>query len=177
LCLLVAGWDGNTIPLAVVPLFAGMPKRGTLTPHFAIPMTWDGEQTGQLSQISHKSVAQSLIALHLDAYESRLWILSAGKVLHLWDARRLAKLGHWALPSDIENGKFDGRAMCLDSTFRLVIVGEDASGPRLVRTMLAFSNISNAARREHSQDPKVAGKLSAPYDVSVHSKSKAFLRN
>jgi hypothetical protein len=173
-CLVVTGWDGNTIPLAVAPLFSGMPKRGPLAPYFAIPMTWGVEQNGQSA--SQNLADQQLISLHLESYGSRLWLL-AGSDVHLWDVQKLMKLGKWAIHSDIDLTKFLSRAMCLDSAFRLTVVGETALGPRLVRAMFPFSADSPATRMEYSQEPKVISEKFTPIEVSMRPQNKAFLRD
>jgi hypothetical protein len=119
-CLFLAGWDGNTIPLALVPLVKGHPKAGAITPYFDIPVDL--------------GIPPSLTALRMEAQGTRLWALSSSRTLYAWDVQQPVAIGKWS--AMFEDSQFYAVAMCEDGFQNLMVVGVTESGPELARTNL-----------------------------------------
>lgn len=149
-CLLLAGWDGESVPVAVLRLPGGpgtAPEAGSIRPRFDIPMpATDTNATGLTASTSGlcadpdqecEQEDGERVALHLEPKRGRLWALVDGGELRAWELLRPRSLGSWrpSWPKQVKD--FQGAALCHQDGSGLLVVGRGASsGPSLLRAEL-----------------------------------------
>lgn len=143
-CLLLAGWDGSRLPVAVLP----WPSAGaTVSPIVDAPLTLPGRQVRPRGARDAQSPSTATCAaegstvqvksLSLEASALRLWALQ-GQDLWGWDLLHGRVLGRWTLP-DFRRG-FEATAICAGSGAtrrpRLMLAGriidDGRPGPELL---------------------------------------------
>jgi len=132
-CLLLVGWDGSRIPLAVVPLAAGPlhppEPMEAITSRLDIPLL--GPRTGA------PDAMDDVVALHVEAPAGRLWAVLAGERLQAWDLLGPRSLGRWhmRLPASVDSN-FGITAVCGGNDGTLWVAGTSEQGePRLLRAV------------------------------------------
>lgn len=119
-CLLIVGWDGTALPVAVVPLPHGPgrpPRPGQLVrPCLDAPLA------------AHDA-AGGVLAVHLQPRQGRLWALLANGDLLAWDIFQGRRIGRWT-------------PLWPTSSFRPAALSEDTAGSLLV---IGRSEIAPAA--------------------------------
>jgi len=125
-CLLLAGWDGESLPVAVVPLSSGpsmLPSEGAAVSAYV---------DAPLAQLVSRATVS---ALHLSAGGRRLWAVLFGGHLQAWDLHALQVLGLWGLLGPTQAGEMDPVALCEDpSSGRLMLAAVGAAGgPQLLQ--------------------------------------------
>mmetsp|Transcript_67467 Transcript_67467/g.181535 ORF Transcript_67467/g.181535 Transcript_67467/m.181535 type:complete len:246 (+) Transcript_67467:1-738(+) len=91
-CILLAGWDNTTFPVAALPLPHG-PGRpppagvtaGVLAPAAAVP-------------VNVQARGSAVVALHIEALTGRLWAVWANGELQAWDLLGSRSVGIWRPP-------------------------------------------------------------------------------
>lgn len=138
-CLVLAGWDGTMLPVAVLPLpLSGLlPSRGHLVqPSVDVPLYPIGERL-------------EIVALHFAPESGRLWAIKAGNEVQAWDLLKSRSLGRLKLQWPYGDGVggaaagFQPAAVCED-TWRGVLVAVGRSGiggPTLLRARLPLEII------------------------------------
>jgi len=76
-CLLLAGWDGEMLPVAAVPLPDGSSLRPPVAGMRIMPCLD--------APLSLSPLSEEVVALHLDPRRGRLWALLSGGELESWD--------------------------------------------------------------------------------------------
>lgn len=148
-CLLLVGWDGERLPVAVVPLPRGpteAPSVGTtivsdfdapLLPRRSDGTCVSGREGACRSAGADDEVAtmpEEVLSMHVEPSRTRLWALLAGGELQAWDLASPRSLGRWPLYSS-QTGDFRATAVCEgDSSQGLLVTGaSDLGGPELFR--------------------------------------------
>eukprot|EP00403_Amphidinium_massartii_P003517 CAMPEP_0178375006 /NCGR_PEP_ID=MMETSP0689_2-20121128/2665_1 /TAXON_ID=160604 /ORGANISM="Amphidinium massartii, Strain CS-259" /LENGTH=1208 /DNA_ID=CAMNT_0019994985 /DNA_START=84 /DNA_END=3710 /DNA_ORIENTATION=+ len=149
-CFIFAGWDGEMLPVAVMPLTgnssdtaAGVfPAGSELLPSLDVPLPASESRKG-------------IVALHIEPETARLWALLKGGVLMAWDLVRLRALGRWRLHWRAHSDTFHPVAFCGNAEDGFFAVGRsDHVGPLLMRSagspsrledILAHGSASDAA--------------------------------
>eukprot|EP00434_Breviolum_minutum_P036515 symbB.v1.2.032357.t1/scaffold3874.1/size48982/2 len=118
-CLLLAGWDGQSIPIAAVPLLGGVSKPPTLSvrPGLDAPLKEDAKGT---------------VALHLDSYGQLVALLSTGYI-EAWDLFASRSLGRWR-PQWPQS--FHPVGFCQDENVGFLVIGHntDRGGASISRS-------------------------------------------
>jgi hypothetical protein len=133
-CLMLAGWDGDMLPIAVVPL----PERGMVpAAGVLVRPSLDAPLRGDKSTESGKKERQ-IVTMHLEARSGRLWAIKGDGKLEMWDLLRSQSLGSSKLPKPSGAVNFKPAALCASSeSSRLYVVGRsDTAGPTLFSTPL-----------------------------------------
>lgn len=95
-CLLLAGWDNTTFPLAALPLPHGpgrppaLPTTAAVRGAFVLPPS----ATVPVGVADRGTV---VTAVYLEASEGRLWALWASGDMQAWDLHAAHSIGHWSL--------------------------------------------------------------------------------
>lgn len=124
-CLLVAGWDGELLPVAAVPLPRGPgrpPAPGQrLSPAFDAPLPPAEAEKG-------------IVALHVEPRRGRLWALLASGVLEAWDLIGARSLGHRRLRWPPGTAGFRATALCEDVARGVLLAAgrSELAGPLLL---------------------------------------------
>jgi len=130
-CLVLAGWDGELLPVAVVPLPGGPgspPRAGSVVrPGLDVPLAPGRAYLGGTR------------ALHFEPRSGRLWALLPGGEIEAWELLSTRPLGHWPSPRwPAASSAASVVALCAHAAggelFALARGG--ASGPRLLRARL-----------------------------------------
>eukprot|EP00440_Ansanella_granifera_P016294 gb/GFBE01017701.1/.p1 GENE.gb/GFBE01017701.1/~~gb/GFBE01017701.1/.p1 ORF type:complete len:1000 (+),score=194.91 gb/GFBE01017701.1/:1-3000(+) len=150
-CLLLAGWDGQRIPLAAVQLpkdlvnlSSAVPSAGlVVSPRVDAPLR--SRQRSEQEGVACPDVLQDVLALHLTPHESggRLWALLPDGHVQAWEVSTLRTVGQWFLSwtgasTGTDKGNdFEALAICETSGRSLLLAGLDqARRPQLLRTEL-----------------------------------------
>lgn len=161
-CILFAGWDGESLPVAAVPLPGWpslLPPLGALVaaraeaPLAPLPRAERcraGSARGAASQVGTCALAaggsrgSEVVALNLGP-TGRLWAVLQGGRLQAWDLSQLRSIGHWRLRGPGAEGSDGGEvetnaaaavAVCEDAKGgRLLVVGRGAVGPELLEAV------------------------------------------
>jgi len=124
-CLLLAGWDGERIPVAAVALPGRpgeLPAAGSrIQPRFDAPL-------------SPRDVEQGLTSLHLEPESGRLWAIMGGGDLQAWDLLAPRSLGRWR--PFASRKLFHPSALCEAENSLFVVGRTDAVGPTILRANL-----------------------------------------
>lgn len=127
-CLLLAGWDGSSIPLATLALDdeSGLPSSGAMVrPSLDAP-------------IDDQGLEKNVVSLSMD-HAGMLSVLFAQGRLEMWNLFTSQHLGSWVLKWDSGKDDFKPAAICSNGTEALFTVGRSAKkGPVLLRTELRF---------------------------------------
>lgn len=107
-CLLLAGWDGQSIPIAAVPLLHGVSKPPThsVRPGLDAPL---------------KEETKGTVALHLNSHGQLIALLSTGYI-EAWDLFASRSLGRWR-PQWPES--FQPVGFCQDANVGFLVIGHD----------------------------------------------------
>lgn len=143
-CLLLAGWDGLRVPLAVLPLpdGPGAPPAaaGSIVLRADAPLTLRGSSTCSSRHVPAPAEeaadeADEVLALSLEPASGRLWALLAGSDIQAWEVLRLRSLGRWRLELPGKGSGFSATALCEDpGSGALYVAGSGGlEGPELVR--------------------------------------------
>lgn len=162
-CLVLAGWDGELLPVAVVPLVDGPsepPRRGSVVrPAVDIPLPPTDVQKGGPT------------ALHIEARTGRLWVMLPSKAIHLWELSSSRLLGQFAMRCRVDSpmalcvDTSDPMALCVDASGAVLFVlarSGSASGPRLLRTLISgnpgdLDSSIQSAVQDQGTEPMVFG--------------------
>eukprot|EP00927_Polykrikos_kofoidii_P029109 TRINITY_DN25220_c0_g1_i1.p1 TRINITY_DN25220_c0_g1~~TRINITY_DN25220_c0_g1_i1.p1 ORF type:complete len:1284 (+),score=182.52 TRINITY_DN25220_c0_g1_i1:164-4015(+) len=134
-CLILAGWDGELLPVAAVPLLGE-----SVQPPLANTWIWplfDAPLYGN-------DADQGILALHMETHRGRLWALvphvggiARGVDLEAWDVPGLRRLGRRRIRFPLGFAGFRPVALCEDEVLGLLAVGRsDSTGPALLRAAL-----------------------------------------
>lgn len=145
-CLLLAGWDGARLPVAVVPLQAGrLPRRGLVSPAFAIRLPGSAQRKCEASSSCSHWTRSEISAIHLDSARYSLLALQDGR-LHTWDLLRPGRVKTLQPALPAAWGTWRASGLCVRQSVaeesELVVVGSSSRGPRLLRTLLRFEQPS-----------------------------------
>jgi len=128
-CLLLAGWDGSSVPIATVALDvrSGLPRRGAVVrPSLDVPMDFED------------SSETSIIALDMER-GGRLSVLFKGGKLEMWSLFTSRHLGSWEIKWEFGRDDLKPTAICSNGTDAVFAVGRSIRlGPVLLRTELQF---------------------------------------
>lgn len=137
-CLLLAGWDGERLPVAVLRLPRGPsapPAAGTIQPIFDAPLRLlRGMPGGPSSEMLPAKVGErDVVALHVEGRRGRMWVLLAAGELQGWDLLASTTLGRWHPSWPLSSGGFQATALCEDASGRgLLVLGRSPEdGPQL----------------------------------------------
>lgn len=119
-CLVLAGWDGQRLSVAAVPLADGLglpPLVGSrVRPRMEVPL-------------GRGEVRQSFTALYVEPASLRLWALTATGFIVAWDLLVPRSLGRWQPKWARGDGTTFPVALCESSASgRIFLAGRDASG-------------------------------------------------
>lgn len=125
-CILLAGWDGELLPIAALRLPVGpvrLPPEGTrVSPIFDAPFAI-ADPAG-------------VAALHVEPRRGRLWAALSDGDLEAWDLLEFSALGRYSSqwPAQV---KLRPLALCEDESRGLLVLGRsDGAGPALFRADL-----------------------------------------
>jgi len=114
-CLMLAGWDRDRIPVAVVPLQRGpssLPNVGTtITPSFDAPIQLLRGVPGRHAALPHTNSIE-VLSLHIHAKTGRLWALFKDDLVQGWDLLQVKTLGRWRLDRAMFQADFQLAAVC-----------------------------------------------------------------
>eukprot|EP00929_Paragymnodinium_shiwhaense_P069127 TRINITY_DN34867_c0_g1_i1.p1 TRINITY_DN34867_c0_g1~~TRINITY_DN34867_c0_g1_i1.p1 ORF type:complete len:1311 (-),score=224.56 TRINITY_DN34867_c0_g1_i1:43-3975(-) len=116
-CMLLAGWDGAMLPVALIPLPDGADGEGTESPlEFRLPEDGSALRPAFDVPLQEGDVERGLLALHLEPQSGRLWALIRGVVgaeLEGWDLHRFRSLGRRKVRWPVGVGaRFSPAAFC-----------------------------------------------------------------
>merc|ERR1712151_728454 len=137
-CLILVGWDGHRLPVAVLPLPDGSlqpPSSGSLIrPSFDAPVRLLRSMPGREILRRYKK-ASEVISLDVDPKNGYLWVLSRDGLVQGWDLLKSSGLGLWQVSWPSSAAHFQPAAMCADHEGTgLVVVGRSGSdGPQVLR--------------------------------------------
>jgi len=113
-CHLLAAWDGQRLPIAVVPLssgLGGLPSSDTLVrPTLDVPINATGAERG-------------VLAVDVEAQRGRLSVLTGDMRLEMWDLFKFQRLGSWRLDWPASAGRFKPAALCGSTEDGLLFLG------------------------------------------------------
>lgn len=140
-CLLLAGWDGNMIPVAAIPL-----SHGSDSP----PAVGAVIRPGLDAPFHRSDAKQAVVAMHLQPTHGRLWaVLSTGEV-EAWNLLAAYSYGRWR-PSwpGTASQRFRPVALCEDFHSNIVAIGNGRydGEAMLVRARLPLSLRSDVTNK------------------------------
>jgi len=128
-CLMLAGWDGEMLPISVLPL----PDASSLMPSAGMRV-----RPSLDAPLLPKDAKEGLQVLHMEGTNGRLWAIKANGELEAWDILRSQSFGHLKMQWPTEFGIFRPTGLCEDvNDGQLLAVGRsDSQGPLLFRASL-----------------------------------------
>eukprot|EP00913_Durusdinium_trenchii_P016736 g15732.t1 len=128
-CLLLAGWDGSRLPVAILRWPVEGPWKA-VSPIFDVPLKIGNRKkaTPGEAQVCQAQEKRQVLSMSLEPQALRLWAL-AGQELWGWDLLSGRVLGHWPLP-DFQRD-FEPTALCAGARAsrhpRLMLAGRIAA--------------------------------------------------
>lgn len=150
-CLLLAGWDGQMLVVAVVPSEAGPgslpPRSAAVRPTLDVQLDVDdpdvvGSASGRRGAGLPASGAarqplqpMAPVALSFEPRSGRLWALLEGGSLEVWDLYLARHLGGWRPRWTVAAGTpFEPLALCDGGDAGVFVAGRCSTGPMLLHT-------------------------------------------
>lgn len=128
-CLVFVGWDGESLPVAVLPLWSdslqAVAGDHRLVPRLSVP-------------VSEAARREGIAALHLSAHQGRLWALLASGRFEAWDLFSSTSLGSLKPQWPVNFKTFQVAGLHEDVSGVLFAVGwSELIGPLLFRAYVA----------------------------------------
>jgi len=125
LCLLLAGWDGQRLPVAAVPLSSWASTTSQPLPMAAevVVPRFEAPVDGFVESSRDMESATSPTSLHISAESGRLWAVFPEGHVQAWDLFGARRLGSWWPQWPLR-----GAAVC-EAGGRLLLAGLDDEGP------------------------------------------------
>eukprot|EP00928_Gymnodinium_smaydae_P033869 TRINITY_DN2413_c0_g2_i3.p1 TRINITY_DN2413_c0_g2~~TRINITY_DN2413_c0_g2_i3.p1 ORF type:complete len:985 (-),score=134.72 TRINITY_DN2413_c0_g2_i3:327-3281(-) len=155
-CLVLAGWDGEGIPVAVLPLPVSpseAPLPGTsIIPYFEIPVRVSANLQARKNNCQGLDTAPrvaSIVDMHVESRTGRLWALLEGGEIQAWSLVRMKRVGRWRIRSRSSGITLDQKArsitLCESSRHepegrqRLLLLADDAqTSPEMLLSSLSW---------------------------------------
>lgn len=125
-CVLLAGWDGQTLPLVVLPVELGSLPQQPFSPSFDI-------------DVEAFSLGQEPVAIHLEQ-GGLLWAWHADGSITLWDVLKLRRLRQWR---PLQQQSWKPLSFCIRNRTispEMLVLGQDSqAGLQLLRASVPVS--------------------------------------
>eukprot|EP00928_Gymnodinium_smaydae_P027378 TRINITY_DN21194_c1_g1_i5.p1 TRINITY_DN21194_c1_g1~~TRINITY_DN21194_c1_g1_i5.p1 ORF type:complete len:502 (+),score=79.13 TRINITY_DN21194_c1_g1_i5:187-1692(+) len=164
-CLILVGWDGESLPVAVLPLIHGKakpPVGASLVATLDVPLPHLGSSqqlcenctTSQTDSCNAKGCSTSTspsaaVSMDLQAQSGRLWVVLNAQHVYAWNLLQLKRLGHWIPRYRVTNQSSEAQTAEPKGVGSVIAVCEDSKSDNL---LLAVQTIDAS----QAQDSRLA---------------------